>query len=439
MRPIRTPLTLLLAAAGLAACARNAPPAAPGAGPNPAAETPAPQVARFNSADAPDALATAILEGCRGGGRRLCVERSLKQVLAEAGVRKSMETLDIIAERDAQLRNDSHGMAHGLGISAYGGRETVAETFAACPPTQISGCMHGVIQGYFLDVGRGPGQVGKAEIDGLCQPHAGNFILHSQCTHGLGHGLMSLVGHHLPRALEKCDLAGEEWVRRSCYGGAFMENLVGALHPEHTAEAHSEVAAGRGAGGHDHHGGGQAAGHDHGAAPVEAWKPLDDADPLYPCSAVASKYQEECYMIHTGALLSRYRGDFAATARTCATAPAAMVPVCWRSLGRDISAWAGRDPVRAARMCASAGSEAEMECVRGAATALVEVNWKPEDGLGLCRVAPAGPAKTECYRAVGRQMELLLPVARREELCATAEPDQVPECRAAARVERDMR
>ena len=35
-----------------------------------------------------------------------------------------------------------------------------------------------------------------------------------------------IYAHNLPKALAGCDLLSDDWDKRSCYGGAFMENIV---------------------------------------------------------------------------------------------------------------------------------------------------------------------------------------------------------------------
>lgn len=422
-----------LAAAALLLAACAPPPAAPA----PRADAPDPLLARVQSdtAAGADSLSAWLLRGCQGSvdARRGCVERALYGVLERSGVARAMGTLDLLAEQEPDVRREAHGLAHALGIAAYRGPETLAATFASCPSTQISGCHHGVIQGYFLDLARRSGPVTGAGLDALCQPHRGNSPLFGECTHGIGHGLMALLDHQVPPALERCDLMSVPQSRENCYGGVFMENIVGVTHPEHTAESHAAISRESSAGheGMDH--GSAAGGHGaHGPAPAGTWKPLDADDPLYPCTAVAEKYRSQCYLIQTSAILPRVNGDPARTAEICAKAPGRMAQVCYASLGRDLTAYAGRDPRVTAELCGRAAAEAQPSCIRGAAVSLVQVNGNPADGLALCRVAPPA-AKAWCYTAVGATMRTYLPEAgRREAACATAEADFVDRCRLAA-------
>jgi len=412
-----------------------------------------------------DSLATVIINGCRGypDHRRACAERALDEVLGRSGIARAMAALDRIAERDPFLRVEAHGLAHGLGIAAYRSPETVAATFAACPNTQISGCYHGVIQGYFLDVAHRKGDVTADDLNAVCAPHRNDVELYNQCAHGMGHGLIAVTAGRLPTALEKCDLLADPGARSNCWGGAFMENIVSVTHPAHTAQAHAAVAgehphgaaehgdAGHAAAGHegmDH----SAMGHegmDHGAMAMDhgamghdtlpAWKPLDKNDPLYPCNVVGEKYQQECYLIQTSAILSQNGGDVGATARACAAAPAAVVRTCYTSLGRDMTSYAARDPRRNAELCHRTGIDAaETGCLQGAAVALYEVNLKPGDAFALCRAAEGSVRKTACYQAAARRIRI---TTREDErmaaICGGVEDGFADACLAAANVRRE--
>jgi hypothetical protein len=478
----RSLLAVVLTAA-LAACG---PHRAPSAGPSPAGDSTATVALPDTSANA-DSIARVVLRGCRWGSynaRRVCVERALDQVLDRSGIAKAMAVLDTIAARNDELRREAHGMAHGLGIAAYKSPETVAQTFAACPNTQISGCYHGVIQGYFLDVARRTGTVTAEDLARVCTPHRANLELYMQCVHGMGHGVMAVTGHRLPDALKLCDLLHGYSEQSGCWSGAFMENIVGATHPEHTAEAHAAVSGGDHAhgdsahatmdhgsmdhGSMDHsamgHGDTAHAAMDHGAmdhgsmdhsamghegmdhgtmamdhgamqhgdAPAP-WKALDPKDPLYPCDAVDAKYGPACYMIQTAAILGQNGGDVAETAKACSTAPADLVRTCYASLGRDLTAYAGRDPKRTAELCGRAGEAAEVDCLAGAAVALYEVDMKPDDAFGLCRAVDGAARKTACYQASARRIHMTLPQPERMgAVCGSAEAEYVAACRAAA-------
>jgi hypothetical protein len=404
----------------------------PSGGPDPAH--------RWTSGSPAGEIAAWARQACGGarGGKRACMERTLIGLMDEAGVAKSMEVLDTLLRVDDEVRANGHELAHGVGIAAYRSPETLPATFAACPATQGAGCNHGVIQGYFLALqarGRLPG---TAELDAVCEPHRPDRFLYFHCAHAVGHGLMAVHGNHVPRSLRGCDLATDGFVRESCYGGVFMENLVVVTQPHHTTAGHAAAggtaAAGDAGGGHGAHGG---HGADASAVAGGEWRALDRADPLYPCNVVEAKYQPSCYTMQTGAILHFNFRNVAATGRACERAPEAMVPICFGSLGRDVIALAGQDHRRSLELCArvagQAGGSGGRWCMEGAVQNLVNLAADPAEGMRFCRLVTADGDKTACYRAVG---EIVYSFAATDELrhasCLAAESPFIEACRLGA-------
>jgi len=258
-----------------------------------------PAASRSGPATDSIALADSAVGTCRaaaGDAQMDCYDAFLVPLVASHGVRTTMGALHVLGTRDDQVRADGHVYAHAIGIAAgRAGRADVGRAFADCNEIFQSGCYHGVIQAYFEDVRA----VDTATANRLCSafrsPSADQW-LRFQCVHGMGHGLMMVYDHDLPRALTGCDLLSEGWDRESCYGGAFMENVVNATQPHHAAHAlHSHAAA-----------------HTHGAAP--AFKALDPNDLQYPCSIVGQRYLVACYNMQTSVMLYFTHGDMAAAA-----------------------------------------------------------------------------------------------------------------------------
>lgn len=411
--------------AALAACALLAGGCAPASAPR---DGPAPVTRVWTPESPPGQVARDIRHDCRRWTQNAgaCVERSLVALVGQAGIGRAMQVLDTLMAAHADVRQGGHELAHGMGLAAYRGPETLAATFAECPAAQGGGCYHGVVQGYFLSLA-GEGRLpGTAELDALCQPHQGDTFLYFQCAHGTGHGLMAVHGNHVPLSLRACDLASSPFVRESCYGGVFMENIVLVTHPHNTTGGH---AATQQPGGHDAH-----AGHDGGHG---EWKALDRDDPLYPCNVVDARYQPSCYTMQTGAILFFNRGDIAAAGRACEGAPQAMVPVCFGSLGRDAIAFAEMDHVRTLALCGRAadmaGGRGGLWCMVGAVQNLVNLAADPDEGIRFCRVVSTDEHKQECYRAVG---EIVYSLVRTEEqrgaACQAAEPAFIAACRRGA-------
>lgn len=369
------------------------------------------------------ATGNALLARCAtGGDKTACYSRALDSLASRGEVRLAMLSLKRILEADPAVQGDGHVFAHGIGIAAGKSKRDIGTLFAQCDESSESGCYHGVLQGYFLVAS----QVGPAQVNGACQSFSGpdaDRWLRFQCVHGAGHGLTMYYGHDVPQALANCDFMTGDWDRRSCYAGVFMENIVNAQkpHPEEHMAGHE---------GMDH---GPAGG---GAAPAKKpFKALDPADHLYPCSIMDAKYLAACYEMQTAAILFLNKGDIRATAKTCDTAPKTMRPVCYQSLGRDISALSARDHARSIEMCAMGTAAYQPWCYFGLVKSFVNMNAKADEGITFCRALAGEVNKLKCYEAVGEQIGTLRnQAAERSALCGPAEAAFLDACLYGARV-----
>lgn len=365
---------------------------------------------------------------CAPIGADCTTEEYLLGILDTRGVSAAMASLDSLAARDEALRRDGHQYAHAIGINAFSGNEEVGAVFARCTPAFQSGCYHGVIQSYFTSHIRAHGgEVDVATINGLCEAQrGGDRWLLFQCAHGMGHGTYMVAGNHLPDALAACDLAADDWERESCYGGAFMENIVNETTPHHgVGRPDAEATAGHG----DHH-----------ATPTLASGParepfpaLDRDDPHYPCSVLAARYLVACYQMQTSVMLWFNGTDVADAARSCGEAPEHLRRTCFQSLGRDVSSITLQDNDRAVRLCSNGPVEYRPWCHLGYAKNLVDVTADPADGFAYCRILPRGESKRICNVAIGEQIWVLAEdPARRAEMCLAAEADFQAACRRGA-------
>jgi hypothetical protein len=364
----------------------------------------------------PSASARGGGAACRslsGDERRACYAQLLSGRLKSGGVADAAATLDALAAANQDVAEHAHEYAHGIGIEAYGRSSDIVATFAECGDNFSSGCRHGVIQAYFE---ARPG-VSAADMEGLCRPFKGEtasrWVLF-QCVHGMGHGLTMFHGHDLPKALTDCDLLSDRWDRESCYGGAFMENVINATAPHHPA---SQLAAQK-----HHH-----------AAPT-TFKAMDPADPLYPCSIMADRYLYACYQMQTSVMLFHNRGNIGAAARSCDRAPPKMREVCYQSLGRDITSYTARDPQKTAELCEQASEPYRHACYFGAAKALVDWTATTDAAFAFCRIVAREPGGPTCYRALGEEIATLVATApEREGQCIRAQdPAAVEHCRRGA-------
>lgn len=332
-----------------------------------------------------------------------CYREAFTGIVRTQGVGAAIAALQTVARLDRDAGNEGHVYAHGIGIEGYRHLRNVPAAFGPCPVEFASGCGHGVIQAYL----ESQSAMDSVTINGLCAPYrkAGEPQWQLfQCVHGMGHGLDMMYRGDLPRALGTCDLLGDGWDRSSCYGGAFMENIMEEIAPHHPA---SELAAT-----HEH---------DHMNTGQTAFKRLDRAQPLYPCSIMAPKYLQPCYEIQTAAILHFNKGSIRKAAQSCDTAPDDMRPICYRSLGRDITAKARRDPGKTRRYCDQGAEAYRKWCYFGAVKALIDWGARAEPGMVFCGVLGSARGSLLCYQAVGEQIRALVgPEAKRATLCAGA-------------------
>jgi hypothetical protein len=368
-------------------------------------------------------LALTMYNHCRklSGERKIdCYSKTLDSLASNGEVRVAMGILARLGALDVDAKRDGHVYAHGIGIAAGKRGGDVATTFKMCDESNQSGCYHGVIQAYFDAVS----SIGRTDVNSLCEPVRGpqaDRRLRFQCVHGTVHGLEMIYDHDLPKALTGCDLLNDDWDRRSCYGGAFMENIVNATMPHHPAHGlglHSAMAM---------------EGMDHGGG--QHFKAIDPKDPLYPCSIMADRYLVACYEMQTSIMLYLNHGDMAAAAKICDRAPGNMKYVCYQSLGRDISSYSLQNHAVAIRMCSLGNVKYQPWCYVGLVKNFIDLNAKAGDGLLLCKELTSASNKTKCYEAVGEEVGTLRSdTAARRTMCAPAEPTYLDACLFGARV-----
>jgi hypothetical protein len=292
----------------------------------------------------------------------------------------------------------AHDHAHMIGMRGFDPARPVGETFSTCRVDFQSGCYHGVIQAYLTSLDT----VGPAEVAALCsevQAVRESMWIRFQCAHGLGHGLTMRYQHDLPRGLAGCDLLADGWDRESCYGGAFMENVI-ATDEHHmpmriTASNASEKPM-------DH----SAMAHEHGT-PAPEFKRIDPDDPQYPCSIVGEAYKRACYGMQTAVMLGQNVYSFEKTARSCDQAPATYRTTCYQSMGTNISGYTLRDTKKSIELCSLGTTRYQPWCIFGVVKNFIDVTSRAEDGFAFCEALPEGSNRLMCYHAVGEQVYVL--------------------------------
>jgi hypothetical protein len=207
-----------------------------------------------------------------------------------------------------------------------------------------SGYYHGVVEAVMMSIG---GEHILEHVQDVCAEYraAGSHsYLHYNCAHGMGHGFMAVFASDVFQSLSGCDSLSDGWEQHHCYGGVFMENLTAISH--HSRPSHQ----------------------------------LRPAEPLYPCTAVAARYKEECYVKQTAYALYVRNHDFAAVFRLCREdADPDFRAACYEGIGGDATIMSSKYVTGMAEQVANVrklcllgpDGDARSDCVVGAVTTIV--------------------------------------------------------------------
>lgn len=264
-----------------------------------------------------------------------------------------------------------HQLAHEIGRAAAHRYGTVAAAYRHGDRRCGGGYHHGVLEGVLVAAAaEGP----MPHLDTFCgelraaEPFGQD---HLNCGHGLGHGVLAVLGGDLHGALAACDTLTEEREREACYSGVFMQNQM-ALHDLRVPAPH-----------------------------------LDPDRPLYPCTEVATRHRSQCYQRQTTYALALFGDDFTTVFDLCRALEPAARTACHQGLGRDAAqqalVLAGPAPARhdhTSRRCALApGPDAESACRAGAVTALVRYFGHGAEAEAFCATLAAA-LRSGCAQAV---------------------------------------
>ena len=329
-----------------------------------------------------------------------CLEQAFGNLSYKEGPRRALAAFTAELDRNRDVERDCHRIVHTIGSAAYARYDgNVARTFAEGSSICASGYYHGILERAFVGI------TSKAKLAavarGLCVD-AGirrRSFLDYQCRHGLGHGFMIQTGYDLPTALALCSDLGTVWDRVTCTGGAFMENVSTRFGFRSRF--------------------------------------LDDKRPLYPCTAVATRYRQSCYVRATTWILQVESNDFARTAAVCRSAGPMWSPSCFRGFGRDAVVDARyRDFRRVRALCALAGASIG-DCYYGAARTFGDGEGATgvKQASRFCAAAPSA-VRERCAAGFGIVVGLLQPTGRaRRKMCGRLAAQQTEACFAAATAE----
>lgn len=261
---------------------------------------------------------------------------------------------------DPFVRAQCHQLTHAVGRVAAERYPSVAVAFAHGDSFCWSGYYHGVMETAVAGVAQA--DVAK-KLDTFCSeiPGKERFSFdYYNCVHGLGHGAMAILHNELPQSLELCDNLSGAWEQRSCWSGAFMENII-ADEVNHFS------------------------------------KYLKADDPYYPCDIVKDMYKGTCYLMQTSRMLALTGSDFKKVFALCADAEEPYAEACYQSLGRDASGRSVSDPAATKKTCMLGESErARTNCVIGAVKDFISYHHSDIQAKVLCASLPQELQET-CY------------------------------------------
>jgi hypothetical protein len=245
-----------------------------------------------------------------------------------------------------------------------------------------SGYYHGVLQAVMERRGARGSVRDAAAICEATRSAGRRSAEHYNCVHGMGHGYMEVFSSRVSDSLHGCQALRDRWERDECSGGVFMENVTAIDHPRRPSRS------------------------------------LRAEHPLYPCTAVAPRYWEQCFDWQITYALYVNDSDFGAVFALCAATTAGAREPCYRGLGGDAlqqSKFVTSPPARRAtirRLCALGPDRvARRACIAGAVRNMYR-DYADGDvqARALCASMPRGGAlRASCRRDLAltrRQVQL---------------------------------
>jgi len=263
-----------------------------------------------------------------------------------------------------------HMQAHHLGNFVYGYLGNVEESLKFIESTDCGGsAVHSIVKSHLdsqvLLHNFEPEQVDFLSIcpDSLKSPTIDRW----ECLHGVGHGLASIYGYDIPRAVTACQQF-EDWEQVSCAKGLFMENVV------RFAEFQDSD--------------------------------FDENDLAYPCNVIDDAISAPCY--HYQPTFVRYVSDSAEkTTDFCKTVEEQFSEYCFRGVGRSYASVVVLETSNIDVLCNTEiiPYEKLTYCYQGVAMVFADNRNIPE-ALNFCQLIPE-EFQNDCIGEVGKWIKLV--------------------------------
>src|SRR5690349_1184616 len=313
-----------------------------------------------------------------------CIGDGIGALSSAGNIALAMGVLDKVIHTDPSLILLGHPLAHALGYAVRSTPATATRLLSQCDDRYQSGCYHGILQRYF-DARMGM-PISQAFLTAPCDGLRGTreqFRLFD-CLHGTGHGLMMYHSYDVNASLHDCDRLRSDWDRRSCYGGVFMEHIMGARM--------------------QFFGDGEFGMHRH-SMPASSVVLFQKNDLHYPCDSTDTKYRRACYELQADLILPAVQEDYRKASAVCDGAGNPdLVAACYLGLGRNASGASAFQYAGIMKRCALASSFGVPFCYKGAVRHLAYAPSELPRGIAFCKSLAAGDGRWQCWNGVGLQV-----------------------------------
>jgi hypothetical protein len=307
----------------------------------------------------------------------MCVREFLVKVTADYGPHASLGVMERLQQEGKVDRSvNDHDMAHSVGRETAKDYGSNFKAFDLCPVIFNYGCSHGFFE-YVLARTDTP----KEAATTICESRSSKdtfLIAGFTCYHGVGHGIMMAEAYNVQNSLKACNTLETHEAKDGCWQGVFMENVNAGM-------------SGR-------------------ALPGVFRR----SDPLSPCDEVGDRYKHECYINHSGWLMTVARNDLRKGSRYCLKAKGRYKSSCFQSIGLMVTnpTWQAslgpelvqaRKPeaVIAALLCGRFPAAGQKDCVIAGVDNLANFDRLETKRAGaFCNALLDSLAET-CYRQVG--------------------------------------
>lgn len=293
-----------------------------------------------------------------------CFEKYFREKGESLGPQAAFADLKVLYDVSAQVRSYCHPLAHEIGHAAVVMYPDVDEAYQHGDDFCWSGYYHGVMEEIMEKIGE---EHLGAKLNDICANITGkeNYSFnYYNCVHGMGHGLMDIMGDKLIDSLKMCDNLTGWWEQQSCYSGVFMQNVINDGLEYHKAD-------------------------------------LKPENTVYPCNIVDKRYKDQCYLMQTSYMLKINHYDFKKTFEICSKVDQGFEITCYRSLGRDASGSTVSDLKRTHDICLLGGDYTQQsECLVGAVKDFISYYHDDAKAKQLCKSFDGEKTQQYCLETV---------------------------------------